>query len=103
MSSPAPAQTAGIAGVLFGKSETPVFTVLDGASAPGLVKKLYELEPEHCCLYRGELPPDMASVAPYLVKLEPDDPFTELVCTEGWGAHWGIFASSTATLRALRD
>src|SRR5260221_3554982 len=91
-----------LAGVLF-KGETPVFAVLDGASIPDLVKSLYEHEPEYCCLYRGELQPDMASVAPYLVRLEPGDEFTELVLREGWGAHWGIFLTSQTTLRALRD
>src|SRR6266481_5806289 len=91
-----------LAGVLF-KGETPVFAVLDGASIPDLVKSLYEHEPEFCCLYRGELQPDMASVAPYLVRLEPDDEFSQLVLREGWGAHWGIFLISPGTLRALRD
>ena len=94
---------AGPAAVLFGNGDTSVFAVLDGASARGLVKHLYEHEPEYCCLYRGELKPDMASVAPYLVRLESGTPFTDLVLGEGWGAHWGIFLSSGADLRALRD
>ena len=94
---------AGLAGVLFGKSDTPIFAVLDGASAPGLLTELYEHEPEYCCLYRGELQPDLAAVAPYLVRLEPGTPFTELVLDEGWGAHWGIFIVSTANLRSLRN
>jgi hypothetical protein len=67
------------------------------------VKSLYEHEPEYCCLYRGELDPDIATVAPYLVRLESGDKFAELVLKEGWGEHWGIFMLSTATLRALRD
>ena len=94
---------ADLPSVLFGKNESSVYAVLDGASAPGLVKKLYEQEPEYCCLYRGELEPDMASVAPYLVRLEAEDEFAKSVLQEGWGAHWGIFLCSAATLRALRD
>ncbi|MEO8428266.1 MAG: DUF4123 domain-containing protein [Verrucomicrobiota bacterium] len=89
--------------VLFGEPDKPIFAVLDGASAPGLVKNLYEHEPEYCCLYRGELSPDVATVAPYLVRLEPAAKFAELVLREGWGAHWGIFVASAASLRALRD
>jgi len=92
-----------LAGVLFGKGELSVFAVLDGASAPELVKGLYEHEPEYCCLYRGELAPDIATVAPYLVRLEPGAKFTEWVLGEGWGAHWGIFLQTPAVLRALRD
>ena len=79
-----------LAGVLFGKGDTSIFAVLDGASAPGLVKSLYEHEPEYCCLYRGELEPDIASVAPYLVRLESGEEFVELpkkawCCHERWG------------------
>ena len=92
-----------LAGVLFGQAGLSVFAVLDGASAPDLVKGLFEHEPEYCCLYRGELSPDMALVAPYLVRLEAGEKFTEWVLTEGWGAHWGIFLHTATTLRALRD
>ena len=88
---------------LFIPGGLPAFAILDGASAPELVKSLYEHEPEYCCLYRGELEPDIAAVAPYLVRLEPSDKFAELVMQEGWGAHWGVFLLSTAPLRALRD
>ena len=88
--------------MLFDAGEKSVFAVLDGASVPDLVKSLYEHEPEYCCLYRGELEPDIATVAPYLVRLEPEDKFSERVLTEGWGVHWGIFVHTQTTLRALR-
>ena len=88
---------------LFGKGDTQVFAVLDGASAPGLVKHFYKHEPEYCCLYRGELQPDIATVAPYLAQLEAGSEFAKLVLRDGWGAHWGIFLVSQANLRALRD
>ena len=94
---------AGLPDVLFANGDSQVFAVLDGASAPDLVKNLYAHEPEYCCLYRGELKPDMATVAPYLVRLEPGHKFTEWVLGDCWGAHWGIFVSSTANLRTLRD
>ena len=38
--------------LLFGEDLT--FAVLDGAAIPDLLTKLYELEPEYECLYRGE-------------------------------------------------
>ncbi len=87
---------------LFSQPETNVYTVLDGASVPELPQLLWEHEPENICLYRGELEPDMAAVAPYLVKLEYDHPFTKLVCEEGWGNHWGIFAITPAEVN-IRD
>ena len=92
-----------LAGLLYCKGDRPVFAVLDGASAPGLVKGLYAHEPEFCCLYRGALQPDIAAVAPYLVRLEAGSEFAEWVLREGWGVHWGIFVVSAASLRALRD
>jgi len=104
MTSAAPETAApGLAGVLFGKGDVPIFALLDGASAPDLVKNLYEHKPEHCCLYRGELKPDIATVAPYLARLEAGSPFTEWLLREGWGVHWGIFVASNGTLRILRD
>jgi hypothetical protein len=90
---------------LFSQPETNLYTVLDGASIPGLPQILWEHEPEHICLYRGELEPDMAAVAPYLVKLEQGHAFTRLVCEQGWGNHWGIFAMTPAEvdIRLLRQ
>ncbi|HXN45915.1 MAG TPA: DUF4123 domain-containing protein [Bryobacteraceae bacterium] len=80
-----------------------VFAVLDGASVPGLRLKLHQARPEHECLYRGDLEPDMAEVAPYLVRLERKAEFTEWVLTQGWGKHWGIFACAQADLHAMRQ
>ncbi|MGH9632160.1 MAG: DUF4123 domain-containing protein [Bryobacteraceae bacterium] len=88
---------------LFGDDGARVFTVLDGASVPDLPQVLYNMKPEHECLYRGELTPDMAAVAPYLVSLPADSEFTKWVLEQGWGRHWGIFVSSRADLRALRQ
>jgi hypothetical protein len=91
---------------LFSQYDTNVYAVLDGASVPDLElpRLLWKLKPEHVCLYRGELEPDMAEVAPYLVKLEYDHPFTKLVLEKGWGNHWGIFAITDAEvgLREMR-
>ena len=90
---------------LFSQPETNLYTVLDGASVPELPQILWEHELEHVCLYRGELEPDMAAVAPYLVKLKYDHSFTKLVCERGWGKHWGIFVITPAEvdIRAMRQ
>jgi len=92
-----------INGELFKNEELNVFAVLDGASIPDLLDQLYEQQPEHVCLYRGELEPDMAEVAPYLVRLEPGSDFTDWLIEKGWGRHWGIFALSGESLRAMRN
>jgi hypothetical protein len=79
-----------------------VFTILDGASVPDLPANLTAFNPEYLCLYRGELEPDMAEVAPYLAILEQDSPFTDWVLASGWGKHWGIFGTAQADLPTLR-
>jgi hypothetical protein len=81
-----------------------LWAMLDGASVPGLLERLdadRSLEVE--CLFRGELEPDMAEVAPYLVKLELESEFTEWVVGTGWGQHWGTFVTSRQGFRKLRN
>jgi hypothetical protein len=91
-----------IARHLFEEEDMNLFCVLDGASIPDLLDRLYNCELEYECLYRGELQPDMAEVAPYLVLLEEDSDMTRWVIEKGWGHHWGVFARSSEGLRSLR-
>lgn len=79
-----------------------IYAVLDGASIPDLRTRLYEMRPEHICLYRGELEPDIQEVAPYLVRMVHGTEFSNWVLTEGWGKHWGIFAQSRYSLSEVR-
>lgn len=44
----------------------------------------------------------MAEVAPYLVQLESGSEFSNWIIEQGWGNHWGIFATSDADFRAMR-
>lgn len=80
------------------------YAVLDGASIPDLLDHLYveQDRPEFVCLYRGELEPDIAEVAPYLVRLEQGTPFTDWLLTECWGKHFGVFMRSVVDLQTLR-
>jgi hypothetical protein len=82
--------------------DATVYVVLDGASAPHLPQMLARLEVESVCLFRGELAPDVAQMAPYLAVFKPDTPFAEWLLQEGWGKHWGIFALSKADFRTMR-
>jgi hypothetical protein len=93
--------TKALADQLFSSPETKVFAILDGASIPGLLKEFHEKRPGQLCLYRGELEPDMAVVAPYVVELKPDSPFTQWVLAEGWGKHWGVFVMAEVDLKSV--
>ncbi len=87
---------------VFADAEATVYGILDGASIPGLLPALEEHQPQHLCLYRGELDPELAMTAPYLARLEPESAFTRWILGKGWGQHWGILAVSRADLRELR-
>ena len=87
---------------LFSSDAGRVFAILDGASVGDLLTPLYEHHPEFECLYRGELQPDIAEVAPYLVQLEQGTEFAKWVLEQGWGNHWGIFAVADAELPVMR-
>src|SRR5436309_10309254 len=87
---------------LYREDGAAIWAILDGASVPGLLQQLADNEPEHLCLYAGELKPDVAEVAPYLVKLEAKTPVADWVLEQGWGKHWGVFAETADDLLALR-
>lgn len=87
---------------LFTIPEITVYAILDGASVPELPQNLTRFGVAAECLFRGELEPDMAQVAPYLAVAPPNHPFTDWLLQEGWGRHWGVFAISRANLRTLR-
>ena len=79
-----------------------IYGVLDGASVPDLPMRLYEAQLPNYCLFKGDLHPDLADVAPYLVSLPPDHEFTNWVFSEGFGDDWGIFVHSQESLIEMR-
>ncbi|MDH5546860.1 MAG: DUF4123 domain-containing protein [Gammaproteobacteria bacterium] len=88
--------------VLFDTTPVNVFAVLDGASIPGLLDRLFQFRPRHVCLLRGKLTPDMAEVAPYLIALDAQNGFTEWVLKHAKQKNWGIFFRSVLNEKQLR-
>lgn len=83
---------ARIEDLIWPDEDSIAFVAVDGANVPNLLDKLYEeTGPEFECLYSGEMEPDIAEVAPYLAKLEPENEFSKWVFS-GWGDSWGIYA-----------
>lgn len=80
------------------------YAILDGAQVPGLPQRLHASDLAFVCLYRGEIPDDLAQVAPYLVALNRDDNFTAWIFEQGWDNAWGIFArvNSEIDLKDIR-
>ena len=81
---------------------THVYALLDGASIDGLRNRLHEMRPPNYCLFPGELEPDVAETAPYLVGLIAGTPFSDWVLKEHFGKHWGIFAQSRQSMTEMR-
>lgn len=88
---------------LFREEGAKVYAVLDGASIEHLLMMFYKYEPQYVCLYQGDLEPDMAEVAPYLVHLERESAFTDWLIEKGWGNHYGIFAVAFSDLKQTRQ
>ncbi len=87
---------------LFPNDGEHTYAIIDGASCEDMLEKLDEFAPRHYCLYAGEIEPDVEEVAPHVVELLPGHPCTEWLLAQSPGKHWGIFARSSAGLRAVR-
>lgn len=97
-----PTELNAIKRLLFNVKGTIVFAIVDGSAEPDLLACLTRHHPEFYCLFRGELEPDMARVAPYLVALEPEAPFTDWVLSL-WGLSRAIFGVSYRDLHSLKS
>ncbi|WAC21840.1 DUF4123 domain-containing protein [Luteolibacter sp. SL250] len=85
-----------------GDPNLATYTIIDGAACEGLLDRLDEFKPEYCCLYAGELEEDIEEVAPYLIQLEHDHPFTLWLLENIKAKPWGIFCKAPSTLREMR-
>jgi len=79
-----------------------VYALLDAARDESIYPKIVNSDLESACLFQGENARKLAWVAPYLVLLRRDDPFTEWVVENGWGKSWGVFAGSPAPINELK-
>lgn len=97
-----PTELKALKRLLFDAKGGTAFAIVDGAAQPDLLACLARHQPESYCLFRGELEPDMARVAPYLVALEPEAPFTDWVLSL-WGLSRAIFGLSYGDLHSLKS
>ena len=105
MSAPNRKQTSPLWEILFPAEGNPTlatYAILDGAACEDLLPMLETHTPGHCCLYAGDLDDDVEEVAPYLVHLEADHPFTAWLLESIGHKPWGIFCKAPSTLRELR-
>ena len=82
-----------------------VHVLLDAARDENIYPAVVDFDGEYHCLYEiyQGIPKALAEAAPYLIKLQPEHPFTTWLISEGWGDSWGIFLESGASLTELRS
>lgn len=85
-----------------GQEPPRVYALLDAARDEAIYPKIADSGIESTCLYRGEKATTLAWVAPYLVELQREDPFTAWLLETGWGKSWGVFVGSAAALSELK-
>ncbi|SDZ68421.1 DUF4123 domain-containing protein [Pseudomonas sp. NFIX28] len=82
-----------------------VYALLDGARDPDIERRVRTSRADFACLYAGELSPSLSAAAPYLLHLDPHQPYTRQLLEDSWGQSWGCFvvAAAHVSLRDLRE
>ncbi|MCU0122280.1 DUF4123 domain-containing protein [Pseudomonas sp. B2M1-30] len=75
-----------------GVGTSKAYALLDGARDPRIEPLVRTSGAEFSCLYAGKLSTELSAAAPYLLHLDPQQPYTRLVLEQGWGQSWGCFA-----------
>jgi|JI10StandDraft_1071094.scaffolds.fasta_scaffold1020347_2 hypothetical protein len=76
-----------------------VWALLDGARDDRVFSLVRDSGLNYAPLYSGNLPIEIRRVAPYLVELDPEDPYTGRILELAWGNAWGIFMRVGANAR----
>jgi Domain of unknown function (DUF4123) len=79
-----------------------MWAVLDGAKDQRIYNLVSRCYLDKCCLFAGELSPELERAAPHLVQISPRDSVSDSLLTLGWGRSWGIFIQSDDSIRTLR-
>jgi hypothetical protein len=79
-----------------------MWAVLDGAKDERIYNLVTRCYLGKCCLFAGELSPELERAAPHLVQVSPRDGVSDSLLTLGWGRAWGIFIQSDDSIRTLR-
>lgn len=82
--------------------QLPLFAVLDAAQDPGVLALLRLYESPFTSLYSGDSARSMASVAPYLVRLDGYPALLKALIQESSGHNWGFFFCGDGTLESWR-
>ncbi len=83
-------------------SRTDVYALLDGARDARVYAYVQASYLDKFCLYAGDLPQELAAAAPWLVRLEQGNDWTQRIIADGWENSWGVFLRTETSSRELR-
>lgn len=84
-------------------SEASVYAIIDAGRSDDVFIRLMESGCQYINLFKGQKGRELATVAPYLLELEDDHPFTLQLLSDGWGDSWGIFCRCDLPPQKVRD
>lgn len=79
----------------------PHFALIDAARDDSILP-LIQQEKSYRCLFGGDLEPEVEKVAPYIVQLDRNSQFPNVLQTHGWVNNWGITCHASAPLMTVR-
>ena len=83
-------------------SSLKTWAILDCARDERIFATINPSYQEKCCLFAGELSPELRKNAPHLVELDATDRLTRYLLDHGWGNAWGVFVRSSVSMETLR-
>lgn len=78
------------------------YAIIDAAKDEKICPMILKSSEQFACLFRGNQAIDMASVAPYLIKIEKNKALTKPFIEKGWDNNWGIVLSSEAKFDIIK-
>ena len=101
---PPPATAKRTAAILnqFASTGAQLYCLLDAACDQTISSLLNLAQEQKQCLYDGQSATELASWAPYLVKLPLDSPFTKAILDLGWSKGWASYFTSSAPFEEIR-
>jgi len=79
-----------------------MWAIVDAAKDSRIFSLVSQCYLDKCCLFAGELSPELERAAPYLVQFSPRDSTSDRLLELGWGQSWGIFLQSDDSIQVLR-
>lgn len=79
-----------------------IWAIVDPARDPRVFNLIARCYLEKCCLFAGDLSPELERVAPHLVQVSPRDSASDGLLKLGWRQAWGIFLQSDDSMKSLR-